>query len=152
MSIAAPETYNALERGVVDGTIFPWEAIAGFKLAEVLKHHTVASLYVAPLITLMNQRKYDSLPPELRKVIDDLSGSWGAEFTGANWDKNEQEGIDAAKKVGATIYTLPAEERQRWGAKLKPVEEKWVADMEAKKLPGRQILGDLREAIKRHDP
>jgi TRAP-type C4-dicarboxylate transport system substrate-binding protein len=152
VSIAAPETYNALERGVVDGTIFPWEAIAGFKLAEVLKHHTVASLYVAPLITLMNQRKYDSLPPELRKVIDDLSGSWGAEFTGANWDKNEQEGIDAAKKVGATIYTLPAEERQRWGAKLKPVEEKWVADMEAKKLPGRQILGDLREAIKRHDP
>ena len=152
VSIAAPETYNALERGVVDGTIFPWEAIAGFKLAEVLKHHTVTNLYVAPLITLMNQKKYDSLPADLRKVIDDLSGSWGAEFTGVNWDKNEQEGIDAAQKVGATIYTLPAEERQRWGEKLKPVEDKWLADMKAKGLSGQQLLSDLRAAIKRYDP
>ncbi len=152
VSIAAPETYNALERGVIDGTIFPWEAIAGFKLAEVLRHHTVANLYVAPLMTIMNRKKYDSLPANLRKVIDDLSGTWGAEFTGANWDKNEEEGIAAAKKVGAAIFTLPAEERQRWGAKLEAVEGDWIKSMEGKGLPGRQVLRDLREAIKRYDP
>jgi TRAP-type transport system periplasmic protein len=37
VNIAAPETYNALERGVVDGTIFPWESISSFNLAEVLR-------------------------------------------------------------------------------------------------------------------
>jgi TRAP-type C4-dicarboxylate transport system substrate-binding protein len=100
----------------------------------------------------MNQKKYDSLPPDLRKVIDDLSGAWGAEYTGAAWDRNEKDGIEAARKVGATIYTVPAEERQRWGVKLKPVEEDWVKAMDAKGLPGRQLLGDLREAIKRYDP
>jgi TRAP-type C4-dicarboxylate transport system substrate-binding protein len=152
VSIAAPETYNALERGVVDGTIFPWEAIASFKLAEVLRHHAVVNLYASPLVTLMNEAKYQSLPPDLRKVIDDLSGTWGAEFTGAAWDRNELDGIDAAKKAGATIYTVPAEERQRWAAKLKSVEEDWVKAMEAKGLPGRQVLTDLREAIKRYDP
>jgi TRAP-type C4-dicarboxylate transport system substrate-binding protein len=152
VSIAAPETYTALERGVVDGTVFPWEAIQGFKLAEVLRYHAVVNLYVAPLVTLMNQKKYDSLPPDLRKVIDDLSGAWGAEFTGAAWDRNENHGIEAAKKAGATIYNVPAEERQRWGAKLKSVEEEWVKSMEAKGLPGRQLLSDLREAIKRYDP
>jgi TRAP-type C4-dicarboxylate transport system substrate-binding protein len=152
VSIAAPETYNALERGVVDGTVFPWEAVQGFKLAEVLRYHAVVNLYVSPLVTVMNQKKYDSLPPDLRKVIDDLSGAWGAEFTGRVWDQNESHGIDAAKKAGATIYNVPAEERQRWGARLKPVEEEWVKSMEAKGLPGRQLLGDLREAIKRYDP
>lgn len=152
VSLAAPETYNALERGVVDGTIFPWEAIAGFKLAEVVRHHTVVNLYVAPLFTIMNQKKYDSLPPDLRRVIDDLSGAWGAEFTGANWDKNEEDGIAAARKAGATIYTVPAEERQRWAARLRPVEDEWITSMEGKGLPGRQILHDLREAIKRFDP
>lgn len=152
VSISAPETYNALERGVIDGTIFPWEAIAGFKLAEVIKHHAVANLYVAPLMTLMNQKKYNSLPADLRKVIDDLSGPWGAEFTGSNWDNNEQDGIAAAKKAGATIYTLPAEERQRWGARLKAVEDEWVTAMQGKGLPGREILKDLREAITKHDP
>ena len=152
VSIPAPDTYTALERGTVDGTIFPWEAISSFKIAEVLKHHVASGLYVAPLFTLMNLKKYESLPPDLRKVIDDLSGAWGAEFNGKVWDQNEFVGIEAIKKAGGTIYTLPAEERQRWAAKLKPVEEEWLKSMEAKGLPGRQLLQDLREAIKRYDP
>jgi TRAP-type transport system periplasmic protein len=152
VSIAAPETYQALERGVVDGTVFPWEAIASFKLAEVLRFHTVVNLYASPLVTVMNQKRYDSLPPDLRKVIDDLSGAWGAEFTGAAWDRNEQDGIEAARKVGATVYAVPAEERQRWAARLQSVEDEWVKTMEGKGLPGRQLLGDLREAVKRYDP
>jgi TRAP-type transport system periplasmic protein len=152
VSIAAPDTYTALERGTVDGTIFPWEAISSFKIAEVLKHHVSSGLYVAPLFTFMNQKKYDSLPADLRKVIDDLSGAWGAEFNGRVWDQNELVGIEAIKKAGGTIYTLPAEERQRWAARLKPVEDEWLKANEAKGLPARQVLSDLREAIKKYDP
>jgi TRAP-type transport system periplasmic protein len=152
ISMPAPDTYTALERGTVDGTIFPWEAISSFKLAEVLKHHAAVGLYVAPLFTFMNQKKYDSLPPDLRKLIDDHSGAWGAEFNGAVWDKNEHEGIAAIKKAGGTIYTVPQEERQRWGQRLKSLEDDWIKSMEAKGLPGRQLLADLREAIKRYDP
>lgn len=152
VSIPAPDTYTALERGTVDGTIFPWEAISSFKLAEVLKYHAAVGLYASPLFTFMNQKKYDGLPPDLRKVIDDVSGAWGAEFTGAAWDRNELEGIAAIKKVGATIYTVPQEERQRWGARLKPLEDEWIKSTEARGLPARPLLGDLREAIKRYDP
>jgi len=152
VNIAAPETYNALERGVVDGTVFPWEAISSFNLAEVLRYHAVVDLFVAPLVTCMNQKRYESLPPDLRKVLDDLSGAWGSEFTGTVWDQNEHLGIAAAKKAGATIYTVPLEERQRWAARLTTVEDEWVANIETKKLPGRQLLSDLREAIKRYDP
>jgi TRAP-type C4-dicarboxylate transport system substrate-binding protein len=152
VSIPAPDTYTALERGTVDGTIFPWEAISSFKLADVLKHHASVSLYVAPLFTLMNQKKYDSLPADLRKIIDEHSGAWGAEFTGKVWDQNELVGIEAIKKAGGTIYQVPAEERARWAAKLKPMEDDWVKSVEAKGLPGRQLLNDLREAIKKYDP
>ena len=49
-------------------------------------------------------------------------------------------------------FTLPPEERQRWAIKLKPIEEEWLKNMEAKGLPGRQLLSDLREAVKRYDP
>jgi TRAP-type C4-dicarboxylate transport system substrate-binding protein len=152
VSITAPDTYTALERGTVDGTIFPWEAISSFKIAEVLKHHVDSGLYVAPFLTYMNQKKYDSLPPDLRKVIDDLSGAWAADFTGVAWDKNELEGLAAIKKAGGTIYKLPAEERQRWLLKIKSLEEDWIKSIEAKGLPGRQIVVDIREAIKRYDP
>ena len=152
VSIPAPDTYTALERGTVDGTIFPWEAISSFKIAEVLKHHVASGLYVAPLFTLMNLKRYESLPPDLRKVIDELSGSWGAEFNGKVWDQNELVGIEAVKKAGGTIYTLPAEERARWAAKLRPMEDEWVKTNEAKGLPARALLNDLREAIKKYDP
>jgi TRAP-type C4-dicarboxylate transport system substrate-binding protein len=152
VSITAPETYSALERGVVDGTIFPWEAISSFKLAEVLKHHAEVNLYVAPLFTMMNLKKYEGLPPDLRKVIDDHSGAWGAEFNGKVWDQNENVGIEAIRKAGATIYKVPPEERARWAAKLRPMEDDWIKSMEAKGLPGRQLLNDLREAIKKYDP
>jgi TRAP-type C4-dicarboxylate transport system substrate-binding protein len=64
VNIAAPETYTALERGVVDGTIFPWEAISSFNLAEVLRHHAVVDLIVTPLVTFMNQKRYDSTRSE----------------------------------------------------------------------------------------
>jgi TRAP-type C4-dicarboxylate transport system substrate-binding protein len=152
VTIPAPDTYSALERGVVDGTIFPWETVAGFKLSELLRHHAVANLYVTPNFVAMNQRRYESLPPDLRKVIDDLSGAWAAEFTGGAWDKNDEDGIEAAKKVGAAIYTLPAEERQRWIARVKPLEDEWVSGVEAKGFPGRQVLNDLRELVRRYDP
>jgi len=152
VTMAAPESYNALERGVVDGTVFPWEAIFGFKLYEVIKYHTVVNLNVATFFITMNLKKYESLSPDLKKVIDDLSGVWGAEFTGAAWDKGEEEGIAAAKQAGATTYTLPPAELQRWSQKVKPAEDEWIASMEAKRLPGRQLLVDLRELIAKFDP
>ena len=152
VTMAAPESYNALERGVVDGTVFPWEAIFGFKLYEVIKYHTVVNLNVATFFITMNLKKYESLSPDLKKVIDDLSGVWGAEFTGAAWDKGEEEGIAAAKQAGATTYTLPPAELQRWSQKVKPAEDEWIASMEAKGLPGRQVLADLRELVTKFDP
>jgi len=152
VSIPAPDTYTALERGTVDGTIFPWEAISSFKIAEVLKHHVDSGLYVAPFLTYMNIKKYESLPPDLRKVIDEVSGMWASEFTGTVWDKNELEGLAAVKKANGTVYKLPAEERQRWITKVKAMEEDWIKGVEAKGLPGRQALNDLREALKRYDP
>ena len=108
VSIPAPDTYTALERGTVDGTIFPWEAISSFKLAEVLRHHVVVGLYVAPLFTFMNQKKYDSLPPDLKKVIDDLSGAWGAEFNGTRLGQ-ERAGRASrrSRRRAATIYKCP---------------------------------------------
>ena len=78
VNIAAPETYNVLERGVVDGTIFPWEAISppstSPRCSAIMRS---SNSFVAPLFTLMNQKRYDS-SPDLRKVIDDLSGAWGS--------------------------------------------------------------------------
>ena len=152
VTMAAPEAYNALERGVVDGTVFPWEVMVSFKLSEVIKHATVVNLGAATFFVTMNLKKYESLPPDLRKIFDDLGGAWAADFSGAVWDKGDEDGLAAAKKAAIAIYPLPAAERQRWIQKTKPLEDEWITSMEGKGLPGRQVLADLRELVKRFDP
>ena len=146
---------ESLSKGVIEGALIPWEVVPATKTHELTKYHAEAggeyAMTTATMIFVMNQKKYDSLPPDLRKVIDDHSGAWAAEFNGKVWDQNELVGIEAIKKAGGTIYTVPAEERQRWAARLKSVEDDWVKSMEARGLPGRQLLGDLREAIKKYD-
>jgi TRAP-type C4-dicarboxylate transport system substrate-binding protein len=152
VALSVPEAYNALERGVVDGTILPYEALHAFKLAEVTKHHVDVRMYTASQFTIMNLAKYNALPADLKKVLDDLGGNWAAEFAGAAWDKAEEPGIEAAKKLGNKFYTLTPEQRAAWREKAKPVAQAWVASMEAKGLPGKQALSDLTELLKRHDP
>lgn len=152
VALSVPETYNALERGVVDGTILPYEASKAFKLAEVEKHVVEVRIFSTSQFTIMNLDKYNSLPAELRKVIDELSGAWGAEFAGAAWDKAEEEGLAAMKAAGVQLHKITEAQRDVWKAKTKVVEDEWVRTMEAKGLPARQALADLKGLLKQYDP
>jgi TRAP-type C4-dicarboxylate transport system substrate-binding protein len=152
VALSVPETYNALERGVVEGTILPYEAAKAFKLAEVTKHVVDVRMFTASQFTVMNLDKYNSLPPDLKKVIDELSGVWGAEYAGAIWDKGEEEGIDAIAKAGVQLHKLSDAQRSAWTEKTKSVEVEWVTSMEAKGLPAKQALADLKDLLKKYDP
>jgi TRAP-type transport system periplasmic protein len=152
VALSVPEGYNALERGIVDGTILPHEALYAFKLAEVTKHHVEVRMYTTSQFLVMNLAKYNSLPAELKKVLDELGGAWGAEFAGAAWDKGEQPGIDAANKAGNRIYKLTDEQLAPWKEKAKQVADDWIKATEAKGLPARQALEDLRALIRQYDP
>jgi len=152
VALSVPETYQAMERGVVDGTILPYEAGKAFKLIEITKHVTALGIYTASQFTVMNLAKYNALPTELRGVIDELSGPWGAEFAGAAWDKAEEEGLAAIKAAGVQHHKISDQQRAEWREKTKAVAEEWVRTMEGKGLPGRRALADLKDLIKRHDP
>ena len=106
VALAVPETYNAMERGVVDGTILPYEAAKAFKLAEVEKHVVAINIFTTSQFTIMNLDKYNALPADLRAVIDELSGNWGAEFAGAAWDRAEEEGLEAIRKAGVQLHKI----------------------------------------------
>jgi TRAP-type transport system periplasmic protein len=151
VALAVPETYNAMERGVVDGTVLPYEAAKAFKLAEVTKHVVDVRLFVTSQFTIMNLAKYNSLPADLRAVLDELSGNWGAEFTGTAWDNAEEEGLEAIRKARVQLHKLSGAERAPWRERTKGVEEEWVRTVEAKGLPAKQALADLRELLKRYD-
>jgi TRAP-type transport system periplasmic protein len=147
-SMPASEAYEALSKGVVGATTFPWEAMKSYKISEVTKYHTELNHYVGPYYMIMNQARYDSLSPALKKAIDHAGGeAWGVHFSKV-YDEMDAYGKELGKAPGHEIITLPADELAKFVAASKPVWDKWLADMQAKNLPGRAVLGSTLDLAK----
>ena len=145
VGMPATGIYEAMSQKVVDGFGMPFEALPPFRLHEVSKYHTEVSMYTSTFAAFVNKARYESLPADVRKVIDETTSPAGGYWRkiGESWDKAE---VGARKVVSERneIYVLPKEERKRWREAVKTLDEKWAAALEAKGLPGRALLRDAR--------
>jgi TRAP-type C4-dicarboxylate transport system substrate-binding protein len=105
------------------------------------------ALYSAGFIFAMNQAKYDSLPADLKKVIDNNSGAALSRQIGKIWDESQAAGRKAAQDRGNTILRLSAAETDNWIKASAPLYDEWVADMDKRSLPGKQMLQDARDLL-----
>ena len=108
------------------------------------------ALYSSVFIFGMNQAKYDSLPPDLKKVIDDNSGAALAQQAGKIWDNSQAAGRKAAQDRGNVFYTIPGSELDNWVKASASLNDDWVADMDKRGLPGKQMLQDARDLLKKY--
>ena len=146
---------DALSKGTIDGFALPWEVIPAFKLHEMTKFHTQTdpsrpALYSAGFIFAMNQAKYDSLPADLKKVIDNNSGAALSRQIGKIWDESQAPGRKAAQDRGNTIITLSAVETDAWIKASAPIYDEWVADMDKRGHNGKALLQDARDLLAKH--
>jgi len=141
-----PEVPQSVQTGVINGTMTSREVLQDFKLAESLKFVTDYPTVVVTFAAVMDRKRWDKLPADVQKVIDQLAAEMPA-WTGQYHD-NENVGAAmkwAAKEHKVQVVSLAADERAKWDAKLKPMEEQWVAEMSAKGLPAARYLARLRE-------
>lgn len=131
VGLPIPAVYENLQRGVVDGTVFPWDPIGTYKLAEVTRHHLEGNLYTIALWFAMNEKKYQSLPADVRKAIDEISGDALIPKFGKWWTTADQMGVEAAKARGNTITKLSGEERKRWEEALIGMLNRQMTGLEA---------------------
>jgi TRAP-type C4-dicarboxylate transport system substrate-binding protein len=142
ITIPMVEVYDSLQRGLLDGFLGPFSVLRGYKLVEVITNLTVADVFVATSVLVMNQRAWDSLPNDLQKTLEELTGSRMAEENGKVYDKHAMLGVEDAKKAGTEIYRFPPEQMEILKQRFKPFNEKWVAEMEGKGLAGKRIYED----------
>ena len=141
-----PEVPQSVQTGVISGTMTSREVLQDFKLAESLKFVTDYPTVVVTFAAVMDRKRWDKLPADVQKVIDQLAAEMPV-WTGQYHD-NENVGAAmrwAAKEHKLQVVSLAADERAKWDAKLKPMEEQWVAEMSAKGLPAARYLARLRE-------
>ena len=145
VTMSTNDLYEAGDKGVIDGFVRPVELLVSRKLAEVAKYVTEIDLGHDLFFIVMNQKKWDSLPPDAKKVLTELSGDWAVDFTGKAWDKFDTEARNEVKTKGIEFINLPSQEEARWKKLLAPINEEYASDLEAKKLPGKKILEELKK-------
>jgi TRAP-type C4-dicarboxylate transport system substrate-binding protein len=134
------ETYMSLERGVIEGTVLPWEGNFIFKLAELLKYGTETKFYTMTMMVSMNKKKYDSLPDDVKKVFEETTGMAMSEEAGKVFDDTNAPMRDLCVKKGMEVIQLPEEEKKKLEALTEPLRSEWVKEMTAKGFPGQAIL------------
>lgn len=149
-----PAIPEALSKGVVDGTVIPWEVTPAIKLTDLVTNHTEfggdESLYTATIVAVMNKARYESLPDDLKTAIDGESGQKLAEFAAQVMYDYDKPGRDIAVEKGANIIQLDAAEVARWKQKAQPVIARWVADMESKGIDGNALIEEAKALIEKH--
>ncbi len=148
VAMPMPEIYTALQRGVVDGSLYPLETNKGWKMAEVVKYCTLnyANAYTTSFYVVMNLDKWNSLSPEVRKTIMEINDEWIPKH-GEAWDKSDEEGRQFLIEKGREIIELSPEESARWKAANEPVLSEYVKSGEARGVPAKEALAYTQEVL-----
>ena len=155
VGMPVPAVPEALSKGVINGTVIPWEVTPSLRLSELVGNHTEFSgeeaLYTTAFVLAMNRASYDALPEDLRAILDAQSGAALSAFAGrvmAEWDA---PGREAAVAAGNTIITLDEAEVARWKEAAQPVIDRWVAEMEGQGIDGAALIEQARALIAKHE-
>ncbi|HEY3278181.1 MAG TPA: TRAP transporter substrate-binding protein [Syntrophorhabdaceae bacterium] len=147
------DAYDAISKGVADGLMCAYEALEGWKLGEVIKFTTenYDSAYTAVFVVAMNKKKWDSIPPDSQKIIEQINQEW-IERQIKVWDAIDESGKQFSLKRGNKTIKLSAEEQARWAAKAQPLFDEYVKNMKAKGLPGDEVLKFAKDFVKKNNP
>jgi TRAP-type transport system periplasmic protein len=146
----APESYELLSSGVMDGVFFPAESIESFKLEKLIKHRTTfpGGLYNTSFAFVMNEATWGKISKTDQDAITKLSGEHAAKIFGNGWDKVDRRGSAFMQANGVQVTNASKAFIDEVKAKTITLEQKFIADAKAKGLANpEQVLKDYRAEI-----
>ena len=147
VGMPVPAVPEGLSKGVIDGTTIPWEVTAALKVPELVGNHTEfegTALYTLTFVLAMNKDRYDSLPDDLRAVIDSKSGLEFSIFAGGTQADADGPARKLAVDRGNNIVTVSGSDLDAWKAAAQPIYDEWVADMDSKGIDGQALIDEAR--------
>lgn len=138
------ETYEAMSKGVVDGSLLPAEGLKSFKLGEVTKYVTNTSLiYNTVHYVTMNRDVWESFPKGIQDAISQVNQEIFLEAT-EFWDGVNEAGVKyAVENNGVEVITLSDEENERWKEKLKSLHGNYIKELDKKGIAGEEVLNTI---------
>jgi TRAP-type C4-dicarboxylate transport system substrate-binding protein len=139
-----PNMYENLSKGVVDGGFVSWSHVSVYKLPEVVSYFLDYGFTQESTEICMNLKKWNSLPPDIQKImtdnIRDSVGQSADAFLAGN-----QKGIQLVKDSKKTITTLTPDQMKTWDTLVAPIQDTWIKDAQSKGTTNAaDILKDLK--------
>lgn len=155
VAMPLPAVAEAVNKGVVDGFLLPWEVIPSVRLQEMVKFHSETddarpALYTSVFILAMNPAKYNALPADLKAIVDRNSGAGLSAAAGKIWDESKPPGRKTATDRNNTFYTIPASELDNWIKASAPLNDEWVANVDKLGMPGKAMLQEARDLLTKY--
>ncbi|MCC5989337.1 MAG: TRAP transporter substrate-binding protein [Pararhodobacter sp.] len=151
VGMPVPQMPEALQRGVIDGTVIPWEVTHSLRVPELVDTHTEfapgVALYTTPFVLAMNREAYDELPDDLRAILDEHSGLGLSNWIGEVMDLNDEPARDVAVERDNRIITIEGESLAAWEEAGMRVRDGWIAEMEAAGIDGAGLVAAVERLV-----
>ncbi len=143
-----PESYQSLQKGVVDGCANPIETNKGWKLGEVVDYVCMAQpvAYTTTFFVVMNKAKWAALSPEDQKIINDINAEWAVKH-GQAWDESDKEGMAFFLENKNSVIEIDDKEIARWKSAVAPIVDDYAAELDKKGLDGKAIIAAIRSSL-----
>lgn len=150
-----PQIPDALSKGTIEGCVIPWEVVPSVKVHELTKFHsefdaTGPALYTTTFVMAMNKARYESLPADLKKVIDANSGMATSAWLGKTQQGNDAIGRKSAVDRGNSIVQISGAARDEFIKLSASVDDEWVADITKRGFDGKKLLQTAKDLIAKH--
>lgn len=152
VGIPVTEAYDAMSKGVIDAILMDQGAFHSFGFDTVVKNHLVtpAVSYYTGFYIAMNKDKWNSLPPDIKTIIDQINEEWIEKIAQARIEWIRM-GVEAAHKHGIKITYLSKEDSAAASEKVRSILDEYVKAAKAKGLPGEEALKFCQDYIKAHE-
>ena len=151
VGMPVPAIPEALSKGVIGGTVIPWEVTAALKLSELVGNHTEiggdTALYTSTFVLAMNKAKFESMPADLQEILMAESGAKFSTFAAQVMLDMDAPAREIAVGADNNIITLDDAEVETWKAASQPVVDRWVTEMDGKGIDGQALINQAQSLI-----
>lgn len=151
VSLPMPELYQSLQKGIVEGALYPIEVNKGWRMGEVTEYLTKSTsiAYTSSFYVVMNKSKWGKIPAGQQKIIQQINDEWIIKHGNA-WDESDRIGLEYFNSLGHEVIDLSDAESEKWKKTIAPVLEDYIDKMNKKGFDGKKIVDYVKNSLEKH--
>ncbi|AEC19206.1 hypothetical protein PT7_0666 [Pusillimonas sp. T7-7] len=146
--MAAPELYESLSRGTVDGMLFPYASLISYDLPGITKYGTTGENFGSAVLTyVISEKLWKTFSPEVQKAISEV-GEKTTQRVCSMTDDDTARDIETIRSKGVTFVHFEGEDRKVIETNMAAVSKEWAEKLDQRGKPGSEVLQAFHDALK----